>query len=77
MAIKAFMAVSGREVTLSPSEEKAYLADLEKQNQEHAEKVKRVEKIKLEKHEKIKVILEKFKKIGITYEDLKELEILR
>lgn len=77
MAIKAFMAISGREVTLSPSEEKAYLADLEKQNQEHAEKVKRVEKIKLEKHEKIKVILEKFKKIGITYEDLKELEILR
>ena len=77
MAIKAFMAISGREVTLSPSEEKAYLADLEKQNQEHEEKIKRVEKFELKKHEKIKVILEKFKKIGITYEDLKELEILR
>ena len=56
MAIKAYMAMSGREITLSPSEEKDYLEDLQR--------------------EKIKQILNKFEKIGVTEDDLRTLGII-
>ena len=52
MAIKAYMAMSGREITLSPSEEKDYLVDLEKQNKHKQSQKELFEKDKKSKERK-------------------------
>ena len=76
MAIKAYMAMSGREITLSPSEEKDYLEDLERQNLHKAEQKRIFEEKLEEQRKKIKSILNKFEKINITEDDLRTLGIL-
>ena len=76
MAIKAYMAMSGREITLSPSEEKDYLVDLEKQNKLKQSQKEQFEKTKEMQIAKINKILVKFEKIGVTEDDLRTLGIL-
>ena len=76
MAIKAYMAMSGREITLSPSEEKDYLEDLKKQNKLKQSQKEQFEKTKEKQREKINQILNKFEKIGVTEDDLRTLGII-
>jgi len=70
------MAMSGREITLSPSEEKDYLEDLKKQNKHKQIQKELFEKRQEKQREKIKQILNKFEKIGVTEDDLRTLGII-
>ena len=68
--------MSGREITLSPSEEKDYLEDLKKQNKHKQIQKELFEKRQEKQREKIKQILNKFEKIGVTEDDLRTLGII-